>query len=63
MFIKFRWPITFIPKWKHDMIIYAKKGELLMAVKALMKGKNLTIKEAKDIWEEKYRDKYFKLRK
>ena len=55
--IKFQNP--FIPSWKSKMIEYAKAGKSFAAVKEIKNGKNCSLREAKDLWDTKYKSKYY----
>jgi len=59
MKIKFQCPIIIIKGWKGRMKEAAKNGAALQAVKEIKYGLNIGLKEAKELWDTKYKKKYF----
>ena len=60
MKLKLQWPIILVPTWKDKMIKYAKEGRSLAAVKEIKYGLNIGLKDAKLLWDTKYKPKYYK---
>ena len=60
MKIKFQWPIIIIKGWKGRMKEAARNGYPILAIKEIKLGFNIGLKEAKELWDTKYKQKYYK---
>ena len=60
MKIKFQWPVVIIKGWKGRMKEAARNGRSLLAVKEIKCGLNIGLKEAKELWDTKYKKKYYR---
>ena len=62
MKIKIQSPIILIPDWKDRMIEFAKQGKSMGAIKEIRDGLNVTFESAVFIWNNVYKEKYFKFK-
>ena len=62
MKIKFQSPIVLMPDWKYRMIEFAKQGKSMGAIKEIRDGLNVTFESAVFIWNNVYKEKYFKFK-
>lgn len=69
--VKFQWPIMYYTVfgaaitpfgWKRRMKKAAREGKMLQAVKEIKFGTGLGLKDSKELWDNKYKKKYYRPR-